>query len=114
MHHPSYEILYIANIRLPTEKAHGLQIVQNCEAFADAGVDVTLWQSGASTRPNYAPSATFGRTTASCAISPCAAEPCLDLIPLVPDRVDRLAQLLFLIQLWTFSLAALIGGFHHR
>ncbi len=42
----------------------------DCEAFADAGVDVTLWQRGASTRPNYAPSATFGRTTASSAISP--------------------------------------------
>ena len=37
------KLLYIANIRIPTEKAHGLQIVQNCEAFADAGADVTLW-----------------------------------------------------------------------
>lgn len=30
-------------MRLPTEKAHGLQIMQNCEAFADAGCNVTLW-----------------------------------------------------------------------
>src|SRR4051812_30948237 len=37
------KLLYIASIRLPTEKAHGLQIVQNCEAFADAGAAVTLW-----------------------------------------------------------------------
>ncbi len=35
-------LLYVANNRLPTEKAHGLQIVQNCEALADAGYDVTL------------------------------------------------------------------------
>ena len=37
------KLLYIGNIRLPTEKAHGLQIMQNCEAFADAGADVSLW-----------------------------------------------------------------------
>jgi hypothetical protein len=30
------KLLYCANIRVPTEKAHGLQIVQYCEAFADA------------------------------------------------------------------------------
>lgn len=37
------KLLYLANIRLPTEKAHGLQIMQNCEAFADAGAEVRLW-----------------------------------------------------------------------
>ena len=36
-------LLYISLMRLPTEKAHGLQIMQNCEAFANAGCDVTLW-----------------------------------------------------------------------
>ncbi|MDE2856478.1 MAG: glycosyltransferase [Chloroflexota bacterium] len=36
---------YISLMRLPTERAHGLQIVQNCEAFAAAGYDVTLWVS---------------------------------------------------------------------
>ncbi len=36
------KILYIANVRFPTEKAHGLQIAKMCEAFADAGYDVTL------------------------------------------------------------------------
>lgn len=35
-------IHYIANVRLPTEKAHGIQIMQMCEAFAAAGHDVTL------------------------------------------------------------------------
>ena len=37
------KLLYLANIRLPTEKAHGLQIMQNCEAFTDAGAEVRLW-----------------------------------------------------------------------
>src|SRR4051812_5835845 len=36
------KIIYLANIRLPTEKAHGLQIVQMCEAFADTRANVTL------------------------------------------------------------------------
>ena len=31
------KLLYISLMRLPTEKAHGLQIMQNCEAFAAAG-----------------------------------------------------------------------------
>ena len=35
-------ILYIANIRLPTEKAHGVQIMKMCEAFARLGHTVEL------------------------------------------------------------------------
>lgn len=42
------KLAYLANIRLPTEKAHGLQIMQMCEAFAqtvldDHAVEVTLY-----------------------------------------------------------------------
>lgn len=36
------KILYIANIRLPTEKAHGIQIMKTCEAFAKAGIEIEL------------------------------------------------------------------------
>ena len=35
-------ILYIANARIPTERAHGLQIMKMCEAFSKSGVDVEL------------------------------------------------------------------------
>lgn len=35
-------LYYLATVRLPTEKAHGVQIVENCEALAAAGLDVTL------------------------------------------------------------------------
>lgn len=35
-------ISYLANIRLPTEKAHGAQIMKTCEAFARAGAEVEL------------------------------------------------------------------------
>jgi glycosyltransferase involved in cell wall biosynthesis len=36
------KILYISNARIPTEKAHGIQIMKTCEAFAKLGHDVTL------------------------------------------------------------------------
>ena len=36
------KIIYIANARIPTERAHGIQIMKMCEAFADAGADVEL------------------------------------------------------------------------
>lgn len=36
------KILYIANARIPTEKAHGIQIMKTCEAFAELGHEVKL------------------------------------------------------------------------
>lgn len=35
-------LVYIANLRLPTEKAYGVQIAKMCEAFADIGQEVRL------------------------------------------------------------------------
>ncbi len=36
------KIYYIANARMPTEKAHGIQIAKMCEAFIEAGADLSL------------------------------------------------------------------------
>lgn len=36
------QLLYIANIRLPTEKAHGIQIMKTCESLARQGIEVEL------------------------------------------------------------------------
>lgn len=36
-------LVFVANARLPTEKAHGHAIVRLCEAFARLGCDVELW-----------------------------------------------------------------------
>lgn len=38
----SLSLIYLDNIRLPTEKAHGIQIMKMCEAFAQAGIKTTL------------------------------------------------------------------------
>lgn len=107
-------LLYIANIRLPTEKAHGLQIVQNCEAFADAGAAVTLWTAARVNTPVMRAIddvwAYYGVKRSFCI----ARVPCIDLIPLVPNRTDALARLIFYLQLWTFTLAALVRALFAR
>jgi len=36
------KLFYIANNRIPTEKAHGVAIVKACEAFAQAGAETSL------------------------------------------------------------------------
>ncbi len=36
------KLVYIANVRMPTEKAHGLQIMKMCESFACQGAEVEL------------------------------------------------------------------------
>lgn len=37
------KLIYMANSRIPTEKAHGFQVMKMCEAFSNAGVEVELW-----------------------------------------------------------------------
>ncbi len=37
------KIIYIANTRIPTEKAHGFQIGKTCEKFSDSEVSTELW-----------------------------------------------------------------------
>src|SRR4030042_3301701 len=36
------KLLYIENIRIPTQKAHGIQIIKTCEALALQGCQVEL------------------------------------------------------------------------
>lgn len=37
------KLVYITNNRIPTEKAHGFQVMKMCEAFTNAGAQVELW-----------------------------------------------------------------------
>jgi glycosyltransferase involved in cell wall biosynthesis len=100
-------LLYIANIRLPTEKAHGLQIMQNCEAFAQTGADVTLWAARRINTPELQAAdgwAHYG-TARNFSLRRLFT---LDLLPLVPGQSGRLAGLIFTIQLASFTLAALL------
>lgn len=102
------DLLYISLMRLPTEKAHGLQIMQNCEAFADAGYTVTLWVARRWNTPEmravddvfsyYGVKANFKIQRI----------PCLDLFPLFP--ADGLgARIAFYVQLVTYILSLMIA-----
>lgn len=99
-------LLYIANARLPTEKAHGLQIMQNCEAFADAGVSVTLW---AARRINMAEMKAAGDPFAYYGVKRNFALryiPCIDLLSLFTSGWP--SRIAFYLQLGTFTLVALL------
>lgn len=37
------KLIYITNSRIPTEKAHGFQVMKMCEAFVHTGAQVELW-----------------------------------------------------------------------
>lgn len=94
-------LAYVTNVRLPTEKAHGLQIVKSCEAFAASGVDVTLAvprrrpQTHVDVLRHYDVETRYSLVRL----------PCLDVIPLIRRR-GRWAQLLFNVQAWSFAAAA--------
>jgi glycosyltransferase involved in cell wall biosynthesis len=87
------KLIYLTLVRIPTEKAHGLQIVQNCEAFAEVGYTVELWTAWRRNTPalrqvrdfyaHYGITHNFERRTL----------PALDLYPLLGGnpRLERFA-----------------------
>jgi glycosyltransferase involved in cell wall biosynthesis len=100
-------LLYISNARMPSLMAHGLQIAQNCEAFADNGVEVTLWCARRSIPPeerslgddiwtHYGVKRSFRVRRL----------PTVDL----SGRIRGLTRILFTLQFATFALAAVIGA----
>src|SRR3989344_1677031 len=44
------KIIYIVNIRLPTEKAHGIQVMKNCEAFSNFKFSILNFQSSSNSQ----------------------------------------------------------------
>jgi glycosyltransferase involved in cell wall biosynthesis len=107
------KLIYIANMRVPTEKAHGLQIFQNCEAFADAGIEVTLWAARRWNTPELRgiqdPFAYYG-VKANFKLRRLLS---LDLLMLV-TRVSWRSALLFYIQEFTFTISALSAAIFSR
>jgi len=108
-------LLYVANIRVPTEKAHGLQIMQNCEAFAQNGADVTLWAAGRFNTPELRafdsdPFAYYGVERRF----ELRRLPCIDLLPLVPGRNDLPGKLAFYLQAATFMLSMFVASLFNK
>jgi glycosyltransferase involved in cell wall biosynthesis len=46
-------LIYTANVRVPSEKAHPYQILQMCEAFAQVGADVRLFHARRKNPPSF-------------------------------------------------------------
>jgi len=105
------KLYYFANIRMPTEKAHGLQIMQNCEAFSETGVDVTLFVARRVNTPEMAQIedawAHYG-VARSFSIRWIA---CVDAFPLLERFSARLA---FATQSFTYTLVLLLRMLFQR
>ncbi len=106
-------LLYLANIRLPTEKAHGLQIMQNCEAFAETGADVNLWAARRMNTPEMAAItdvwAHYG-VRRNFVIHRLL---CLDLLMLIP-AAGLLSKVIFYAQALTYTLAIMVSALFTR
>ena len=100
-------LLYISLMRLPTEKAHGLQIMENCDAFTAAGCDVTLWVARRwNTRELRRVSDPFSYYGLSSTFA-VRRIPCIDIFPLFP--ADGLgARLAFYLLLLSYALACAV------
>jgi glycosyltransferase involved in cell wall biosynthesis len=98
-------LLYLSLMRFPTEKAHGLQIMQNCEAFAQAGQSVTLWVTSRRTTVEMQ---AIADPFAHYNVQPCFTlqrVPVLDLMPYLKGRAERIA--FYLVEI-TYLLSALL------
>ena len=94
------KIIYIANTRLPTEKAHGLATMKICEAFARTGASVELvvpklWRRSGDpflfygVKPNFKINKIF----------------CFDFLPFLPRWLEWLT---FFLQMISFSLFTIL------
>lgn len=102
-------LLYVANNRLPTEKAHGLQIVQMCEALADAGYSVTLAAPGRINTPEMRQIGSLWEHYGVRQNFVFRRVPCLDLIRLFPRHSIGL-----LVQTVSYLLVLLAGRLVRR
>jgi glycosyltransferase involved in cell wall biosynthesis len=103
-------LIYIANIRLPTEKAHGLQIVQNCEAFAEAGADVSLWAAARRNTPGLRAVEDVWAHYGVARNFRLRRLPTVDLMALASERDTPWSRLVFRLQMITFALSMLLGA----
>ncbi|HBH71689.1 MAG: Glycosyl transferase, group 1 family protein [Parcubacteria group bacterium GW2011_GWC1_42_11] len=88
------KLYYVANVRIPTEKAHGIQIMKMCEAFARQGFDVELIVPRRFTQINSNPFEYYSTKS----IFSIKKMPCIDLV--------RYGKWGFYVQAISFALSA--------
>jgi glycosyltransferase involved in cell wall biosynthesis len=96
------KLLYLANNRIPSEKANSLQIMQMCDAFQSEGVDVRLvvpWRlQPRAMRSVQDPFTYYGLRNRF----PIVYLPCADALEVAPRALERAA---FAVQSSTFALS---------
>ena len=97
------KLLYLSNNRLPTEKAHGLQIVQMCEALAEAGYTVTLAAPRRVNTPEMRAVSSLWEHYGVARVFAFRRVPCVDLFP-----ISARFHVAFLVQTITYLLALLL------
>lgn len=90
------KILYVANMRFPTEMAHGVQVAKSCEAFAAAGHAVTLIVPDRYTPVTESAEAYYGLKT-----------PFSIRTLNVPDTVRKWGRFGFIVQIISFAFAVM-------
>jgi len=98
------KLLYLSLMRLPTEKAHGLQIMENCAAFADAGYDLSLWVARRWNTPALRAAGDGFAYYGLARNFRLRRIPCIDLFPLLPPDSRRRAQLAFYLLQLSYAL----------
>ncbi len=97
------KLLYLSNNRLPTEKAHGLQIAQMCEALAGAGYDVTLAAPRRVNTPEMRAVDSLWEHYGVAQVFAFRRVPCVDLF-----AISARFHIAFLVQTFTYMLALLL------
>lgn len=94
-------IIYIANARMPTEKAHGIQIAKMCEAFQEEGNDIELVLPK---RRNHIKESLFSFYSIQTSF-PFVKLWCLDLLSFFPSAFSFFVQeITFAVSVWVYSL----------
>lgn len=105
-------LLYLSGARLPTEMAHGLQIMQNCEAFAAAGADVRLWHARHGALHGATDVWTYYGVRRTFAIRKL---PCINIHTWLEKRAPApIVALAFYLLLISFGIAAGVGAWFSR
>jgi glycosyltransferase involved in cell wall biosynthesis len=106
-------LIYVSLMRLPTEKAHGLQIMQNCEALAAVGYEMSLWVARRINTPQMRQIQDVYAYYGVQRNFKIVRIPILDLMPLAKGN-PQLERLPFYIQVVTYILMLLVRSFFTR
>ncbi|HEY9584322.1 MAG TPA: glycosyltransferase [Candidatus Paceibacterota bacterium] len=95
------KIAYISDMRLPTEKAHGFQIMKMCDSFSRLGASVTLIVPKRLNQIKDDPFEYYGIPKSFKIVR----LPCIDLLSVSPNRLFfSILSLSFYVSVWVYTI----------